>query len=102
MNLKNPYKKRIRDIDREIKNVEKEIRELTSYDRSAKRLHVSNIKEPVVRDTDDKTKLANYLGAGSIQTLGMHKYHKQDIKTKSVYIIIGVFFILLLIWLIFK
>lgn len=99
---KDPHKKKLLDIRKKIKSVEKEIQALTSYDSSSKRAKSSHKSAPVEKNTDDRRRFTNYLGAGSIQTVGMHKYHRQDIINKSIYIVAGTLFVLLLIWLIFR
>ncbi len=99
---KNQYKKKLLDLRKKIKSVEKEIQALTSYDSSSKRETSSHKSAPVEKNTNDRKRFANYLGAGSIQTVGMHKYHRQDIINKSIYIVAGTLFVLLLIWLIFR
>lgn len=99
---KDLYKKKLLDIRKKIKGVEKEIQALTSYDSSAKRAKSSNKSAPAEKNAGDRKRFANYLGAGSIQTIGMHKYHRQDIINKSIYIVAGALFVLLLIWLIFR
>lgn len=102
VNNKDPYKKKLLDIRKKIKSVEKEIQAITSNDSSSKRAQSSHKSAPAEKNTDDRSKFVNYLGAGSIQTVGMHKYHKQNIINKTIYIVAGTLFVLLLIWLIFR
>ncbi|MCK9555975.1 hypothetical protein M0R36_09215 [bacterium] len=100
MNIFNHYNKKIRELDREINKVKREIIKITSNDTSSKRRELTRETPDSPKDGDERKKLANYLGAGSIQTLGMHKYHKEDLRNKIIYAIVGILFVLALIWLI--
>ncbi len=100
MSIFNHYNKKIKELDREINKVKREIIRITSNDTSSKRRELTREIPDSPKDGDERKKLANYLGAGSIQTLGMHKYHKEDLRNKIIYAIVGILFVLALIWLI--
>ncbi|MDD5645408.1 MAG: hypothetical protein PHO00_08205 [bacterium] len=102
MNISNHCNKKIKELDREINKIKREIIKITSNDNSLKRKEHPRESEILIKNGDERKKLANYLGAGSIQTLGMHKYHKEDLRNRVIYIIVGILFLLTLIWLIFR